>query len=177
MNEYKVLSVNPGATDQLPAMRPIQSPAPEYIAPMAERIAYLFGGKTASYLQGSATRLLLRLIGALAIGGSGWLQMQGTLCVFGIETEPYICGMVTMILSVMMMLGITGRFAPLCLATLSVMSLVSHALNNGGVADLSVGNQLSMIYGAIAATVAVLGTGRYTLPCWIAGIINKRKRG
>lgn len=177
-SEYKVLSINPGASERLPSFSRGSVRSRRSIVPLAGKIAGMFGESTGSYLRGSAARLLLRMVAALATGGSAWLQMQGHLCVFGMETDAYGWGVAALVLSVLTALGVTGRLAPLMLACLSVISLISYAYYNGGVADFSASNQLALIYGALAAMVSVLGTGRLSVPFWLAHVVrgDRQKR-
>lgn len=173
IEQCKVLSINPGATERLPEYTPYLGSEKKAIIPMTDRLSRMFGANTSLYLQGSASRLLLRSVAALAFGASAWLQMAGYMSIFGLDAYSYWCGMAVLLLSALMLLGIGGRLTPLCLSAMTVISLISYAHANGGVADFSLSCQLSLIYGAIAAVVAVLGTGRFTLPCFLAVRLKK----
>lgn len=173
-NQYKVLSVNPGSSDRIPVYNPASEETPSSIVPWSDRMASIIDGTSPKYMQGSASRLLLRIVAALIIGGSAWMQMRGYICVFGIETQAYAWGVGALVLCILMLMGAIGRMAPLCLAALAVVQLVSYAYNNGGVADFSPSNQLALVYGALAAVVAVLGPGRLTLPIWLENKFSRR---
>lgn len=175
MSEIKVLSVNPGATERIPTYNGSHLTRRESIVPWSDKLTLVFGGTTPLYLKGSASRLLLRVVAALAFGGSAWLQLHGYMNVFGMEEYSYGCAIAAMVLASLMILGVGGRLSALGIAALSVAALISYAYNNGGVADFSPVNQLTLIYGALAATVAVLGMGHLTLPCWILGKIRRHR--
>ena len=168
MKEYKVLSVNPGAEDRLPSFSREQVKAPQSISPLASSLSKWFGISGSRFIHGSVSLLLLRIVAGAAIIGSAIMQMRGTLNVFGFEEAPFGWGVTALVSGCMVILGILGRFASFGIAALCMMSLVSYAYDNGGVADFTAANQLSLIYGDLAAMVAVLGTGRFTVQRWAA---------
>lgn len=174
MNEYKVLSINPGVRERLPVYHRTDAETRAGITPAGRQIAGILGMEESSRIRISVIQLVLRIIAGVAIIGTAVVQIGGGINVFGLSSASYGFGIAALVLGVLMATGLLGRVAALGVAVLTVLSLIDYAAANAGVADFSPENQISLIYGALAAVVAVWGSGRYTLQRLLVNIFENK---
>ena len=167
MNAYKVLSIDPGCSFSNPPLDRSLTPAR---SPLARNIATKISRGPAS----SRSRLILRVVVGLLVCGAAWMQVSGSMSLFGLQSDPKAWGIAVLILGFLMAIGLFARTSALAVAAVSVTSLVSQALAAGGQIQMSPEVQLTLVYGAMAAIVTMVGPGRLTLGRLIRQSVGKR---
>ncbi len=172
MDAYKVLSVNPSTASKLPrydsASRP-EAITPVNIDGMEDMMRQISG------MEGSTGCLIIRIVAAMAICSGATLQLHGSMFVFGLTSIPLPSAILAIILGVALLAGLFGRATSLILVIGSVTALISEATANAGVAELTPDSIMMLTCGALTAIVAIIGTGRYTVPGLWHNLHKKQK--
>lgn len=161
-----ILSVNPGAASKLPPTD-YSGQGPLYSGqhPLARHTAHITSRSGHHVWRANTAKLILRIVTGLLFISLGILQMAFPVWILGLQEHSRTFGTAIIILAGSAILGIGGRVPALGLTAFAVMALITSS-PYGTPATLipTLRLQLTFIYGAIAAIMAICGPGRFTVP-------------